>query len=82
MAHTNTFAALSIIMVFIQPIVGIIFGHIALSQIKRNGDSGRGLALTSVIIGYIAASLIIIFVLLYITLIFALIASAASSIQA
>lgn len=82
MASTNAFAVVSIILVFIQPIAGIIFGHIALSQIKRSGDSGRGLALTGVIIGYIVAALLAIFVVLYVTLIFAVFASAVGSIRA
>jgi hypothetical protein len=34
-------------------IVGIVLGHVALSQIKRSGDGGRGLALAGVIIGYV-----------------------------
>jgi len=37
----------------ISAILAVIFGHIALSQIKRRGGSGRGLALAGVIIGYV-----------------------------
>lgn len=36
----------------ISPIPAIILGHIALSQIKKRGQAGRGLALAGVIIGY------------------------------
>lgn len=82
MAETNAFAMISIILAFLQPIAGIVFGHIALGQIKRNGDSGRGLALAGVIISYILVSFVIIFVILYITLILAVIATAASSVRA
>jgi peptidyl-prolyl cis-trans isomerase B (cyclophilin B) len=35
--------------------LGIIFGHIARSQIKRSGEGGRGLALAGLIIGYVSA---------------------------
>ncbi|MGV8875189.1 MAG: DUF4190 domain-containing protein, partial [Rhodococcus sp. (in: high G+C Gram-positive bacteria)] len=37
--------------------LGIIFGHISLSQIKRTGEQGRGLALAGLIIGYIFTTL-------------------------
>lgn len=53
LAQTNAFAVVAIILAFIQPIAGIVFGHMGLSQIKRNGDAGRGLALTGLIIGYV-----------------------------
>jgi len=33
--------------------LGIIFGHISLSQIKRSGEDGRGLALAGTVIGYV-----------------------------
>ena len=34
-------------------IVGIITGHIALSQIKKSGEKGHGLALGGLIVGYL-----------------------------
>jgi type IV pilus assembly protein PilA len=42
-------------------LVGVITGHIALSQTKRTGDRGHGVALAGVILGYIgiAVSLIV-----------------------
>ncbi|QIM16115.1 DUF4190 domain-containing protein [Leucobacter insecticola] len=49
---TNTFALLSIILAFIAPLAGIVFGHMGLSQIKKKGDAGRGIALTGLIISY------------------------------
>ncbi|MCO1578701.1 DUF4190 domain-containing protein [Crossiella sp. SN42] len=33
------------------PLLGIIFGAIALNQIKRTGDEGRGMALAGLIVG-------------------------------
>ncbi len=50
----NLFAILSIIFVWFAGLLGLIFGYIALSQIKRTGERGRGLALASVILGWIA----------------------------
>lgn len=34
-------------------LIGVVTGHIALSQIKRTGARGRGLALAGVILGYL-----------------------------
>ena len=33
--------------------LGIVFGHISLSQIKRNGEEGRGLAIAGLVISYV-----------------------------
>jgi hypothetical protein len=33
-------------------ILAIIFGHLAINQINRTGEAGRGLALAGLIIGY------------------------------
>jgi len=50
----NVLAILAIITVWFTVILGLVFGHIALSQIKRTGERGRGLALTAVIVGWLA----------------------------
>ena len=50
----NVMAILAIITVWFTVILGLIFGHIALSQIKKSGERGRGLALTAVIVGWLA----------------------------
>ena len=50
---TNTLAILSLVSAFIVSILGIILGHIALGQIKRTGEGGRGLALAGTILGYV-----------------------------
>ena len=62
MAYMNAYAMVAFIMAFIMPLVGIIFGHLALGQIKRNGDGGRGLALAGTIIGYALIGVIILYV--------------------
>ncbi|UOQ61342.1 DUF4190 domain-containing protein [Leucobacter rhizosphaerae] len=72
---TNTFALLAIIFAFLSPIAGIIFGHMGLSQIKRNGDAGRGIALTGLIISYAYFVFLIIFIVLYIGMIAVMIGS-------
>ena len=55
-------------------IVGIITGHIALGQIKKTGEQGRGLALAGTIIGYVAVAAGIIFGIIWIVF-FAAVAS-------
>ncbi|NLA64592.1 MAG: DUF4190 domain-containing protein [Leucobacter sp.] len=50
---TNTLAIVSLVGSFFVSLVGIICGHIALKQIKRTGEGGRGLALAGTIIGYV-----------------------------
>lgn len=75
---TNTYALVGVILTFLVPVAGIIFGHLGLNQIKRTGDAGRGLALTAVIYGYCAIVLSILFIVLYIGVIAVAIGAAAS----
>lgn len=70
--QTNTMAMLSLIIscvgIFtggLLAIVGVILGHIGLNQIKKTGESGRGLGLAGLIIGYIQVAVIAIIVLLF-----------------
>ena len=41
-------------------LAAIITGHVALTQIKKSGESGRGLALAGTIVGYLTIALWII----------------------
>jgi len=50
---TNVLAIIALIAAFVFPIAGIIVGHIALSQIKKTGEAGHGLALWGTILGYV-----------------------------
>ncbi|KQQ05195.1 MULTISPECIES: DUF4190 domain-containing protein [unclassified Rathayibacter] len=56
----NVLAIIGFIASFFVSIVGIVLGFIALSQIKRTGEKGRGLAIAAIIIGF-AAIIITIF---------------------
>lgn len=54
------------IAAFVCPLVfcvlfplGIIFGHIALSQIARTGEGGRGLAIAGLVISYVLAAIVV-----------------------
>lgn len=51
-APTNTMAIIALIGGLLMPIVGIICGHISLGQIKRTGESGKGMAMAGLILGY------------------------------
>lgn len=77
LASVNAFAILSIIFAFSVPLMAIIFGHMGLSQIKRTGDSGKGIALTGTIIGYVSFAAIAVFLILYLTFIGLMIGAAA-----
>lgn len=50
--RTNTMAVLAIVFAFVFSILGIVFGHTALGQIRRTGEEGRGLAIAGLVIGY------------------------------
>ena len=62
---TNGFAIASLVVSIAASLlylgwVGAIFGHVALSQIKRTGEKGRGLAIAGIVIGYSALALTVI----------------------
>ena len=50
---TNGMAIASLICAFLFAPLGIIFGHISLSQIKRTGEEGHGLAVAGLVISYL-----------------------------
>lgn len=60
---TNTLALISMILslvgVFtgVTAVGGIVCGHLARRQIARSGESGDGMALTGLIVGYAAVAL-------------------------
>jgi hypothetical protein len=52
--RTNALAIISLVTsVLGMGLVGVITGHIGLSQIKISHEQGRGLALAGVIVGYV-----------------------------
>jgi hypothetical protein len=70
--RTNVLAIVALILGIVVPIGGIICGPIALGQIKRTGEGGRGLAIAGIIIGAVL-------ILLYIILIIVSVALAATA---
>jgi hypothetical protein len=55
---TNSLAIASLVVSLLccAPL-GVIFGHMALSQINRTGEGGRGLAVAGLVIGYVGCGL-------------------------
>ncbi|MGX5682018.1 DUF4190 domain-containing protein [Schumannella luteola] len=47
-------------------LVGVITGHIALSQIKKTGEQGNVLAIIGLILGYIGLVAFIIFIIVWV----------------
>lgn len=45
------------VVAVVAPILAVVFGHIALSQIKKSTQGGRGMALTGLILGYVTIGL-------------------------
>ena len=50
---TNTLAIVSLVLAFVVSLGAVICGHIALNQIKKTGEQGRGLAIAGLVLGYI-----------------------------
>ncbi|HTL42249.1 MAG TPA: DUF4190 domain-containing protein [Pseudolysinimonas sp.] len=64
---TNTLAIISLVLSLVGvSLGGVICGHIALSQIRRTGEAGHGLALAGVIIGYAFIGLGLLFAIGYV----------------
>lgn len=51
--QTNALAIASLICAFLFAPLGIVFGHLSLSQIKKSGEEGRGLAVAGLVVGYL-----------------------------
>lgn len=58
--RTNTVAIVAIVLGFVFPIGGIIAGSVALAQVKRTGEKGRGLAIGGIVAGAVMMVLSII----------------------
>lgn len=53
------------ILPIIGSIAGVIMGHISLTQIKRTGEKGRGMALAGLIVGYAGLALAVVGIILF-----------------
>ena len=50
---TNTLAIVSLVSAFFVSLAAVITGHLALGQIRRTGEGGRGLAVAGLVLGYL-----------------------------
>ena len=50
----NRFAVVAIFVAVFFPIGGLVFAHVALAQIKRTGEQGRGMARMALVLGYVS----------------------------
>ncbi|HXR44194.1 MAG TPA: DUF4190 domain-containing protein [Pseudolysinimonas sp.] len=64
--RTNTLSIVALVLAFVVPLGAIICGHIALSQIRRTGEAGHGLALAGTVLGYVFTGLTALFVIVYV----------------
>ncbi len=56
---------LGIIWIYwIGSILAVIFGHIALNQIKKTGQTGRGMAIAGLILGYIGVAIMVVIIVI------------------
>lgn len=75
---SNTLALVSVILsglgllTFITAPIGAILGHVSLSQIKKTGQNGRGLALGGVIAGWVITVLWVISLVIFTIFIFSM----------
>jgi peptidyl-prolyl cis-trans isomerase B (cyclophilin B) len=67
--QTNAMAIVSLVCAFVFAPLGILFGHISLSQIKKTGEEGRGLAIAGLVIGYLITVFTVVVLLLGVLLV-------------
>lgn len=49
----NVLAIVSLVTAFFISLAAVITGHIALGQIKKTGEKGRGMAIAGLVLGYL-----------------------------
>jgi uncharacterized membrane protein len=76
--RTNVLAIISLvasiagflwILPVIGPIAAVVTGHISLSQIKRTGEKGRGMALAGTIVGWVGIAAILLFIIFIVVIV-------------
>lgn len=60
--RTNPLAIVALVCAFVFAPLAILFGHLSLSQIKKTGEEGRGLAIAGLVIGYLVTLLTVLIV--------------------
>lgn len=78
-ARFNTLAIVAFIVVFLSNLIGLILGIIALVQVNKTGERGRGLAIAAIVIGAVVTIAAIVIVVFYPNLISSLATYTSSS---
>ncbi|TFC04339.1 DUF4190 domain-containing protein [Cryobacterium adonitolivorans] len=65
--RTNTLAIVALVTGFCCSIAAVITGHIAIGQIRRTGEAGKGMAIAGLVLGYVSIGFT---ALLLVTLVF------------
>ncbi|WP_069145462.1 DUF4190 domain-containing protein [Rhodococcus erythropolis] len=60
---TNALAIVALVLGIFGGVLAIPVGHVSLNQIRRSGESGRGLAVAGLVLGYLSLVVIVGFVL-------------------
>lgn len=56
---------LGILWIFgLGSILALIFGYVALSQVKRSGETGRGMAIAGVVLGWVGLAFLVLIIVL------------------
>lgn len=63
--RTNAMAIAALVSSLVLAPLGIVFGHIALSQIKSTGEDGKGLAIAGLVIGYIFTAIAVLWFVVF-----------------
>ncbi|GAB3604790.1 hypothetical protein GCM10027413_01990 [Conyzicola nivalis] len=58
--RTNVLAMSSLIAAFFVPPVAIVLGHVALHQLARGTQTGRGIAIAGLVIGYLGTVVLLV----------------------
>jgi hypothetical protein len=59
---TNVLAVITLVLALVGISIGaVITGHISLSQLKKTGEQGRGMAIAGLIIGYVGCAFWVLF---------------------
>ncbi|MEV7692857.1 DUF4190 domain-containing protein [Microbacterium sp. NPDC089189] len=65
---TNVMAILALVFAFVFAVLGVVFGHMALGQIRRTGESGRGLAIAGLVVAYVSLAFGVIITIVYVVI--------------
>jgi predicted acyltransferase len=48
---------------WVGSLLAVVFGHVALRQIPRNNEAGRGLAIAGLVLGYVGLGFLALFII-------------------